>query len=185
VVARRAQARSTARTGPTSRPTPALSTSARRSINDRRLRKGRQGDTVEAIAPDAAALRSRHVAGRMDCGSSWALLRITAVAVVGVGRAQVAARYAGGPPGVRLPTVVSTSLAMLSRNCAMRFGRVARVLLSPPSVGFPWFLSSESRLINGLRRIQIKNHSPCNTAPEMSQTCFASSFWRPRALAAA
>jgi hypothetical protein len=28
------------------------------------------------------------------------------------------------------------------------------VLLSPPSVGFPWILSSESRLINGLRAIK-------------------------------
>ena len=37
---------------------------------DRSLRQGRQGDTVEAIAPDAAALRSRHVARRIDCGSS-------------------------------------------------------------------------------------------------------------------
>jgi hypothetical protein len=40
--------------------------------------------------------------------------------------------------------------AMLSRNCATRFGRVVRVLLSPPFLGFPWILSSETRLINGL-----------------------------------
>ena len=68
-------------------------------FSDRSLRQGRQGDTVEAIAPDAATLRSRHVARRMDCGSSWTLLRITVVAVVDVGRAQVAARCAGGPQG--------------------------------------------------------------------------------------
>jgi hypothetical protein len=41
------------------------STSAGRSGSARRLRQGRQGDTVEAIAPDAATLRSRHVARRM------------------------------------------------------------------------------------------------------------------------
>jgi len=35
----------------------------------------------------------------MDCGSSWALLRVTAVAVVYVGRAQVTARCAGGLKG--------------------------------------------------------------------------------------
>ena len=63
------------------------STRARRFARARRLRRGRRGDTVEAIAPDAAALRSRHVARRMDCGSSWTLLRITAVAVADVGRA--------------------------------------------------------------------------------------------------
>jgi hypothetical protein len=46
------------------------------------LRQGKQGDTVDAIAPDAAALRSRHVARRMGsrlspyCGSSWAVLWI-------------------------------------------------------------------------------------------------------------
>ena len=61
--------------------------------------RGRQGDTVGAIAPDAALLRSRHVARRMDCGSSWTLLTITAVAVVDVGRAQVAASCAGGHQG--------------------------------------------------------------------------------------
>ena len=78
-------------------PTPgAARTSARRSVSDRSLRQGRQGDTIEAIAPDAATLRSRHVARRMDCGSSWTLFRITAVAVVDVGRAQVAAECAGG-----------------------------------------------------------------------------------------
>ena len=45
----------------------------------------------------------------MDCGSSWTLLRVTTVAVVYVGRAQVAARCAGGRQG--LPTAVSPSLA--------------------------------------------------------------------------
>jgi hypothetical protein len=83
----------------------------RASASDRSLRQRKHGDTVEAIAPDAAALRSRHVARRMDCGSSWTLLRITIVAVVDVGRAQVAARCAGGPPRVMLPTSVSPSLA--------------------------------------------------------------------------
>jgi hypothetical protein len=62
--------------------------SGRRSVSGRSLRQGKQNDTIEAIAPDAAALRSRHVARRMDCGSSWTVLRITAVAVVDVGRAQ-------------------------------------------------------------------------------------------------
>jgi hypothetical protein len=80
--------------------------SPRRSVSGRSLRQGRQGDTVEAIAPDAATLRSRHVARRMDCGSSLTLLRITTLSVVDIGRAQVAARCAGGPPRVRLPTVV-------------------------------------------------------------------------------
>jgi hypothetical protein len=41
------------------------STIARRSVSDGSLRQGRQGDTMEALAPDAAALRSRHVARRM------------------------------------------------------------------------------------------------------------------------
>ena len=53
-----------ARAGPMSRPTPGRS--ARRSARGRSLRQGRQGDIVEIIAPDAAALRSRHVARRMD-----------------------------------------------------------------------------------------------------------------------
>jgi hypothetical protein len=35
----------------------------------------------------------------LDCGSSWTLLRIIAVAVVDAGRAEVAARCAGGPQG--------------------------------------------------------------------------------------
>jgi hypothetical protein len=77
----RAQAHSTARSGPMSRPTPepldqrpALrravrnSSSGRRSAGGRSLRQGRQGDTMNAIAPDAAALRSRHVARRTGCG---------------------------------------------------------------------------------------------------------------------
>ena len=110
-IARRAQVLSTARAGRMSRPPPGAtrfagggsSTRARRSARDRRLRRGRRGDTVEAIAPDAAALRSRHVARRMDCGSSWTLLRITAVAVVDVGRAQVAARCAGDSPKGKAP----------------------------------------------------------------------------------
>jgi hypothetical protein len=72
---------------------------AESSVNDRSLRQGRQGDTIEAIAPDAATPRSRHVARRMDCGSSWTLLRITVGAVVDVGRAQVAARCAGDRQG--------------------------------------------------------------------------------------
>ena len=49
--------------------------------------------------PRALTLRSTQVARRMDCGSSWALLRVTAVAVVYVGRAQVTARCAGGLKG--------------------------------------------------------------------------------------
>jgi hypothetical protein len=63
----RARARSTA---PSGRPTPGRSTSGRRSVGDTSLRRGKQGDTVEAIAPDAAGLRSGHVARRMDNGSS-------------------------------------------------------------------------------------------------------------------
>ena len=97
------------------------STSGRRSVGDRSLRQQRRGDTIEAIAPDAAALRSRHVARRMDCGSSWTLPRITAVAVVDVGRAQLAARCAGGPPRVKLPTGAPLHCAMLRRNSALRF----------------------------------------------------------------
>jgi hypothetical protein len=90
---------------------PKRSATASRSASDRSLRQRKHGDTVEAIAPDAAALRSRHVARRMDCGSSWVLLGLLPVAVVDVGRAQVAARCAGGPPRVMLPTSVSPSLA--------------------------------------------------------------------------
>jgi hypothetical protein len=45
---------------------------------------------------------------------------------------------------------------MLRRNCAMRFGREARVLLSPPLLGFPWIPLAESGLFNGLQRIQVK-----------------------------
>ena len=97
------------------------STSGRRSVGDRSLRQQRRGDTIEAIAPDAATLRSRHVARRMDCGSSWTLPRITAVAVVDVGRAQLAARCAGGPPRVKLPTGAPLHCAMLRRNSALRF----------------------------------------------------------------
>ena len=97
----RAQACSTARPGPRSCPRRGRSTSARcsagggssssgrRCASDRSLRQGEQGDTIEAIAPDAATPRSRHVARRMACGSSWTLLRIVTVAVVDVGRAQV------------------------------------------------------------------------------------------------
>jgi hypothetical protein len=54
-----------------SKPAPAAarrrdsSTNARRSSGSRSLRQGRRGDTVEAIAPDAATLRSRHVARRL------------------------------------------------------------------------------------------------------------------------
>jgi hypothetical protein len=63
---------------------------------DRSLRQGRQGDTVEAIAPDAAALRSRHVARRLVprlvLDVAYGLL---VDAVVDVGRAQVAASCAG------------------------------------------------------------------------------------------
>jgi hypothetical protein len=65
------------------------SSSGRRCASDRSLRQGEQGDTIEAIAPDAATPRSRHVARRMACASSWTLLRIVTVAVVDVGRAQV------------------------------------------------------------------------------------------------
>ena len=42
----------------------ALAPASRRSASDRGLRQEKQGDTVEAIAPDAATLRSRHVARR-------------------------------------------------------------------------------------------------------------------------
>jgi hypothetical protein len=59
--------RSTARSGPMSPPVAGRghrwaarrSAGGRDSASDRSLRRGRQGDTVEAIAPDAAALRSR------------------------------------------------------------------------------------------------------------------------------
>ena len=49
---------------PMSGPTPAARPAAGALRRRRSLRQGRQGDTVEAIAPDAAALRSRHVARR-------------------------------------------------------------------------------------------------------------------------
>jgi hypothetical protein len=100
-----ARRRQAARPAPGARPAaearPAVehSISGKRSVSGKRLRQGKQGDTIEAIAPDAATLRSRHVARRMDCGSSWTLLRITAVAVVDVGRAQVAARCADDSQG--------------------------------------------------------------------------------------
>ena len=90
-VARRAGAASTSARRSAGRRS---SRNGRRSASGMSLRQGRQDDTIQAIAPDAAALRSRHVARRMDCGSSWTLLSITAVAVLGVGRAQVAARCA-------------------------------------------------------------------------------------------
>jgi hypothetical protein len=76
---------------------------------------------------------SRHVARRMDCGSSWAILWIATVAVVDVGRAQVTARCTGDRQGQGSQLYSNFTRAMLSHNCAMRFGRVARVLLSPIS----------------------------------------------------
>ena len=95
---------------------------------------------MEAIAPDAAALRLMDVARRMDCGSSWTLLRITAVAVVDVGRAQVAARSVGSPLRVRLPT----GFPLHSRDASPQlrheiWSRTARACF-PPSLGFPWIL---------------------------------------------
>jgi hypothetical protein len=58
---------------------------------------GPRGPRVDRAAVEGVPIG--HVARRMDCGSSWTLLRITTVAVVDVGRAQVAARCAGGYHG--------------------------------------------------------------------------------------
>jgi hypothetical protein len=55
----------------------------------RSLRQGRQGDTLEAIAPDAAALRSRHSQGGWTAVRLGRYLSITVIAVADVGRAQV------------------------------------------------------------------------------------------------
>jgi hypothetical protein len=126
------EAPSAARSGPMSR-----STTVRRSVGRRRLPPSVARSSVRVIAPDAAVLRSRHVARRMDCGSSWTLLRITTVAVVDVGRAQVAARCTGDPPRVRLPTLVSLHLRDASPQLRHEiWSRSARAAL-PPSLGFP------------------------------------------------
>jgi hypothetical protein len=133
------------RRGPTSRPTPGpldqrqalgpatgASTSGRRSVSDRSLRQGRQGDTVEAIAPDAQRSDRGMLQGGWTAVRLGRYLSVTAVAVVYVGRAQVAARCAGGPPRVRLPTVVFPSLRDASPHFCLCFCRCAGV--PPPFV---------------------------------------------------
>jgi hypothetical protein len=110
------------------RPTPP----ARAFASARSLRQGRPGDTLEAIAPDAATLRSRHVARRMDCSSSCELLRITVVAVVEVGRAVSRCSMFEATARVKLPTVVSIHLRDASPQLRHEiWSRSARAALPP------------------------------------------------------
>jgi hypothetical protein len=66
------------------RPTPGAARPAPRRCapGDRSLRQGKQGDTVEAIAPDAATLRSRHVARRMGPTRPVTALRLSTLLYV-------------------------------------------------------------------------------------------------------
>jgi hypothetical protein len=115
-----------------SAPATGASTSGRRSVSDRSLRQGRQGDTVEAIAPDAQRSDRGMLQGGWTAVRLGRYLSVTAVAVVYVGRAQVAARCAGGPPRVRLPTVVFPSLRDASPHFCLCFCRCAGV--PPPEI---------------------------------------------------
>ena len=107
------------------------STNAQRSVSDRSLRQGKQGDTVEAIAPDAATLRSRHVARRMGstiipyCGSSWTVLWV-AFQRGKAGRAVSPAKLSWRADKQSSRMYFHFTCAMLRRNAAFKFVSCAR-----------------------------------------------------------
>jgi hypothetical protein len=109
----------------------------------------REGRAIPSPQLPRAQARSRHVARRMDCGSSWMLLRITAIAVVDVGRARLAARCAGGRQGAPNCSF-SFTCAMLRRNFAFVFVG-ARVYLPPKSKQF--YLDLLGRVWLGSRKL--------------------------------
>ena len=80
--------------------------------------------------------------------------------------------------GARLD--LSAPASRCSRNRCPEWGPAAKQIQAKPSptklnqakqLGFIWFYSFESRLFNGLQRIQIRIRFPCHTVAQPQQTC--------------
>jgi hypothetical protein len=134
---------STARPGPMSRPTPGALDQRQARRRRQGLAPGKAGQYPRGNCPGCGNAPIEACRRRMDCGSSWTLLRITVVAVIDVGRAQVAARCAGDHQRVALPTGVSPSLRDASPQFCLMFS--VRVMNAPEIQG------NQTRFSGGFR----------------------------------